>query len=233
MTERGRRRVAASEAHFQVGPSGLSWDGDELTVDIRERAAPLPLAVRGQVRLRPKYITDCAVALAADAVHRWWPVAPCAEVEVAFEKPAIRWRGDGYLDTNSGDAALEADFAEWHWSRSQHRTDNKILYDVRARDGGTFCLGLSFADDGRCQEFTAPAKVPLARPFWGVERAIRSDAGATVKQTLEDSPFYARSVVETSLAGEAIVCMHESLSLERFRQPLVKAMLPVRMPRYG
>lgn len=231
MTERGRKSVSTTKSEFHIGPSSLCWDGNELVVHIRERAAPLPRAVHGTIRLRPNYITDCSVALAPEAVHRWWPVAPAADVEVAFENPSIRWRGGGYLDTNSGDAMLEDHFAEWDWSRSESQGDNKILYDVSYRNGDTMCLGLSFDKIGHCEEFDAPGKVALGSPFWGVSRAIRSDAEARVRQTLEDSPFYTRSVVETSLAGEPTVCVHESLSLERFRLPIVKAMLPFRMPR--
>ena len=47
----------------------------------------------------------------------------------------------------------------------------------------------------------------------------------------EDSPFYTRSMVETSLQGERIAMMHESYSGSRFSSPVVKLMLPVRMPR--
>ena len=52
-----------------------------------------------------------------------------------------------------------------------------------------------------------------------------------VIRTLEDAPFYARSVVSAQLCGEPVMMMHESLSLDRFRQPVVQAMLPFRMPR--
>ena len=45
--------------------------------------------------------------------------------------------------------------------------------------------------------------------------------------TLEDTPFYARSV----LVNGSDLTMHESLSLDRFRSPWVQVMLPFRMPR--
>jgi carotenoid 1,2-hydratase len=63
-------------------------------------------------------------------------------------------------------------------------------------------------------------------------RETRSDDGAAViARTFEDTPFYARSLARTSLAGESLACIHESLSLDRFANPLVKLMLPFRMPR--
>jgi carotenoid 1,2-hydratase len=53
-----------------------------------------------------------------------------------------------------------------------------------------------------------------------------------VKRTLEDAPFYARSQLSAKLFGETADVMHESLSLDRFRMPIVQAMLPFRMPRW-
>jgi carotenoid 1,2-hydratase len=50
-----------------------------------------------------------------------------------------------------------------------------------------------------------------------------------VEQTLEDTPFYARSVLRSSAASGAI--MHESLDLDRFKSAWVRALLPFRMPR--
>ncbi len=50
-------------------------------------------------------------------------------------------------------------------------------------------------------------------------------------RALEDGPFYTRSLVETAIAGERIAMMHESYSGQRYSLPLVKLMLPVRMPR--
>ena len=52
-----------------------------------------------------------------------------------------------------------------------------------------------------------------------------------MRQTLEDAPFYARSVIATRLRGEDVTAVHESLSLDRFRAPWVQAMLPFRIPR--
>jgi carotenoid 1,2-hydratase len=52
-----------------------------------------------------------------------------------------------------------------------------------------------------------------------------------VIQTLEDTPFYARSMLSTRLFGEAVTAVHESLDLDRFRTAWVRALLPFRMPR--
>ena len=54
---------------------------------------------------------------------------------------------------------------------------------------------------------------------------------ASVLSTWEDAPFYARSALETTLFGERVEAVHESLSLTRFVSPIVQWMLPFRMPR--
>ena len=51
--------------------------------------------------------------------------------------------------------------------------------------------------------------------------------GAKLRETLEDTPFYSRSRIEVP-GGLAV---HESLDLDRFSSPVVRAMLPFRMPR--
>ena len=64
--------------------------------------------------------------------HRWCPIAPCARVEVAMDRPALSWSGPAYFDTNNGDRPLEADFIRWDWSRMRLPGGTGILYDVRA-----------------------------------------------------------------------------------------------------
>ena len=46
-----------------------------------------------------------------------------------------------------------------------------------------------------------------------------------------EAPFYSRSVVQTQLQGETVTGVHEALDLVRFRSPLLKPMLAVRVPR--
>jgi carotenoid 1,2-hydratase len=73
----------------------------------------------------------------------------------------------------------------------------------------------------------------LPRTRWSIDRRIGARDGhiPEVVSTLEDTPFYARSIVATSLADGPVAAVHESLSLDRFRAPWVRAMLPFRMPR--
>lgn len=185
------------------------------------------------MRLHPPAISNHVFDLDAVGRHRWWPVSPCARVEVALDSPSLRWSGHGYLDTNDGDEPLEGGFAEWHWSRATLKGGTAVLYDVTRRGGDQASVALRFDRSGGVQDEDPPATARLPRTRWLVGRETRSDAGhePAVRHTLEDGPFYARSVLASRLFGESVTAMHESLSLDRFRSPWVQAMLPFRMPR--
>ena len=89
MTERSRRSVERDARHFRVGPSEMNWDGDTLTVSIDERSAPLPVRVRGTVRLRAERFFNWRAPLDSQGLHRWGPLAPFGRIEVDFDAPAL------------------------------------------------------------------------------------------------------------------------------------------------
>lgn len=160
-------------------------------------------------------------------------MSPSSRVEVDFDQPDLRWSGSGYFDTNDGDEPLEAAFARWTWCRADLPDGAAILYDVHHRDGGGQNLSLRFSADGSRREIRPPpgATLPATR-FWRMPRETRSDGGRSrVLATYEDTPFYARSLLASTLCGEPVRAMHESLSLDRFRNPMVRLMLPFRIPR--
>ncbi|OYV25590.1 MAG: carotenoid 1,2-hydratase [Acidocella sp. 20-63-7] len=230
MTERSNKSLTRRADRLQIGRSTLAWVGGALHATIDERSAPLPRPLRGRILLQPEAIQPASFPLDAAGRHRWHPVAPRARVRVEFDDPKTAWSGHGYFDTNDGDRPLGEDFTAWHWSRG----GGKILYDVTRRDGSVFGLALQIGADGSARTFNPPPLQTLPSGLWRVPRVTRADPGCTprVLETLEDAPFYARSVIATSLAGEAVTCMHESLSLARFGQPWVRMLLPFRMPRW-
>ncbi len=111
------------------------------------------------------------------------------------------------------------------------RDGTAILYEGLRRDGSALNMAMRFDDAGAMQPFQPPGVVPLRRTGWRVARSVRSESGASVLRTLEDAPFYARSVVAAQLAGEPVTLVHDSLSLERFRQPVVPGMMQYQQPR--
>jgi carotenoid 1,2-hydratase len=231
MTERPRVAVSRTTNSFTVGPSQLSWDGKSLIIRLNEISVPIPGRVRGTVRVVPTAITQQVFSLNEDGNHWWWPIAPCARVQVALEHPHLRWQGDGYFDMNSGDAPLEQGFSDWQWSRGVMQDGTAILYEARRRDGSRVDLAVKFDPQGRMQAFEPPPAAAMNSTGWRVRRSVRSEGEAKIIRTLENAPFYARSVVSAKLLGEPVTLMHESLSLDRFKMPIVQAMLPFRMPR--
>jgi carotenoid 1,2-hydratase len=202
-------------------------------VRIDEVGVPLPSRIRGVVRLYPGTTLHHAARLDADGQHRWWPIAPCARVEVALDRPALAWSGAGYLDANAGSVPLERSFRGWNWSRARLRDGTAVLYDVDRRDTEPLSLALAFDPAGGVVPFTPPPVMRLPGTRWRVARETRADAGAPVAvvQTLEDTPFYARSLLSTQVLGEPVTAIHESLSLDRFSAAWVRTLLPFRMRR--
>ncbi len=232
LSEYGPGAVERSADRFQVGRSSVAWEGDCLVVRFDERTAVLGQRVAGVVRLFPSALPAAPVHIDHRGHHTWWGVAPHARVEAELSHPQLRLRGSGYHDANFGEEPLEAAFVDWSWSRASLADRTAVLYDARRVDGSTLRLGRTFHADGRVQPLTAPRSVELGRSRWLLPRTTRTDgAPARVLRTLEDTPFYARSAVETSLGGQRMAAVHESLSLERFCSPMVQTMLPFRIRR--
>jgi carotenoid 1,2-hydratase len=244
MTERGESALARTANSLAIGPSRLDWDGRTLTAAVDEVTCPWPSRLRGTVRLHSLALAKRIVQLDAPGNHRWRPIAPSARVDVDFDRPGLRWSGHAYLDSNAGDEPLEAGFDGWHWSRARiaphahcRGSDDEtiVLYETMRRDGSAGAFALRFDAAGADHDIALPPHVDLPATGWRIARSTRADparhATTRVLQTLEDTPFYARSLIATQWEGLAVTAMHESLSLTRFRAPWVRALLPFRMPR--
>lgn len=236
MTERGRGAMRRSADEFRIGPSGLHWDGEALTIEIDEVGMPIPQRVRGRVVVRPQGLCRFVAALDDAGRHRWGPIGPVSRVEVELERPNVRWSGHAYLDSNEGDEPIDRPFREWDWSRTALADGSTaVIYDVRQKDGGERVIAQRFAPDGSSTAFEAPPRQALPSTLWRIPRAMRTEPGlpARVAQTFEDTPFYARSVLSSGLFGERVTSVHESLVLSRVVSLPVRLMLPWRMPRRG
>ena len=233
MTERRRKALHQEAQVLSVGPSRLQWDEGALLIDVQEIAAPIPSLVRGTIRLHPTAMVGDTFAIDGAGRHLWRPIAPRAAVEVRLSHPACAWRGQGYFDTNYGDEPLENGFIAWDWSRAHRPRDTLLFYDVERRDGAEAGLALRIGADGAVEPIEAPPAHAQQLPFWRMPRRVRGDAAVppALRRTLEDAPFYTRSAFDGAFGGEPAEIVHESLSLDRLRSPVVRAMLPFRMPR--
>lgn len=233
MTERGARHLKRAPHTLSIGPSALALSDNVLDIAIDEVCAPVPRHIRGTVRLTASAFGTQSFPLDAAGRHCWTPFAPCARIEVALTEPAITWSGIAYLDSNSGAEPLEAAFQSWNWSRASVPGGTVVLYDVVPRLAAAHSLALRFGADAVAHTIDAPPRHDLPKTAWRIARQTRADIGqhARVLATLEDAPFYSRTLLETRLLGERACAIHESLDLGRFGSRWVQCLLPFRMPR--
>jgi carotenoid 1,2-hydratase len=157
-------------------------------------------------------------------------------VDVDFPALKVKWSGHGYLDSNSGSEPLADGFSGWDWTRS--RLDNgdcAVRYEARHPMRPTHRLALRFGEDGsiRTEPLRSAGSLPTTS-VWRVKRRMPGSEGQQkVLRTFEDTPFYARSLIETQFGEERALGFHESLNMQRFEQPWVQTLLPFRMPRFG
>lgn len=233
MTERARAAIAQSPERLTIGPSAIGYEDGVLRVRIDETTVPLPRRVRGEIRLIPGGMTGRHFALDPAGRHHWYPIAPFSRIEVALERPGIHWSGQAYFDANAGAEPLARAFRAWDWCRSHEPAGTRIFYDVVTADGlARPGLALAIAPDGAVRALDDPPPLQdLRRGLWGVGGRARADAPPRITRRLEDTPFYTRSLIEASLAGDNVAFVHESLDLVRFTSVWVPWLLPFRMPR--
>jgi carotenoid 1,2-hydratase len=191
----------------------------------------VPRRLRGRIRLIPGGVTEQSFMLNPRGRHLWRPAAVASRIEVEVDEPRLRWSGHAYFDMNRGDEPISDGFRHWHWGRAATASGAAIQYFGELRDGSRFGLGLSVSEAGEIIHWPLPAERGLPSSAWRIGRAVCSESPPRLVSTLVDAPFYARSLVEISQAGELVSAMHESLDLDRLRNPVVQAMLPFKMPR--
>lgn len=233
MTERGRGSIERSPDRLAIGSSRLEHRGQQLVIDVDEWTVPIPRRLRGRIVVDLGPMFARTHALDAAERHRWRPIAPLAHASVAFDRPQTTWHGRAYVDTNAGDEPLEVAFRRWNWSRAEAGRSTTILYDVEPRDGPRRTLSLEYRPDGSIATGAPEPVVKLPSTGWRVSRATRSvmERPPRVLRTLEDTPFYSRSLLTNDADGTAGRAMHESVDLDRFAARWVQTLLPFRMPR--
>ncbi len=243
------RLVERDATRFKVSNTTLQWDGQQLTIDIDELNIPFPAPafmqapfakpLRGKVVVTPLTMFTDSYPLDAQHRHQWRPIAPLARVEVQMSSPALSWQGAAYWDSNYGSEPLETAFTAWDWSRTKPANNGDstlIVYDLTRTDGTNFKLAKRFSADAsgaHVHDVAPPPPATLSRSGWGITRRTVCDEGAkpVVIKTAEDTPFYARSIVNTQINGASVTMFHESLSMKRFSTRWVQMLLPFKIRR--
>lgn len=215
---------------FALSGSRLERSSDALVIHLDERSAPWGTPLRGKVRIALEAGAPVPFRLDRAGDHHWWPLGARATAEVELDAPSVSFRGSAYHDCNFGRVPLEATFSRWNWSRADVGDDVAIVYDVLERDGTAEPFGVRVTPTG-VEPLYAATQIPLPNGGWGVGRATRAHGDASVVRTLEDTPFYTRSMLQSTFEGQRVLGMHESLDLERFTKPWVQFLLPFRIRR--
>lgn len=242
MTERGEASLDQGPRHLRIGPSGMAMQDGTLLIDFAETALPWPGQrfwpgrVSGRIELVPEIASDGYVDLDREGRHIWSPLMPRAKAVVACDAlPGGGWQGRAYHDMNFGDRPIEQDFIGWDWARGSAGPDGDtiILYDARPRTGPPRRLGLRYSGSPIPDILDLPGRQDLPQGFWGVRSGVACDGdrAPTLVRRLEDGPFYTRACIETTLGGQRLEMVHETLDCRRLSNPLVRLMLTFRMPR--
>lgn len=232
MTERSAQQLHTTPELMRVGKSTVSKHEATVQIAIDDRTMPWLRRINGSIEITAQHSSGRVFSLDEGRRHQWQPIAPSARICVALDRPELNWQGDAYVDTNAGERPLEADFRRWNWSSVRKPGGGAdIFYDVIERSDRRHCIALSADALNQISPRTIPDVNMLDKSRWGVLRESQHGASASIIETLEDAPFYARSLLSVDIAGESSVAMHESLSLDRFSSAWVRLLLPFRMPR--
>jgi len=237
LTERNAAAVELSASHYKVGPSVVTRTPQGFQILLDEICVPVPSRIRGMVEVVFSQPTRQCFALDDSGHHRWWPIAPSAQVHVDLRKPELQWSGKGYVDSNAGTVPLETTFKGWHWTRTELQSGKgHIFYNREFLDGTKqgFTITHDAANNIEIAEGRCDAKPLAPTPIWRCKRPIvEASPSPRVVKTFEDTPFYARSKVLIGCDEQLVPAMHEYVDLARFQRPWVQTLLPFRMPRRG
>lgn len=232
LTERDRSQVHRTERSLYIGPNYMGWRGDSLEVVIEERCAPFGQKIRGKIVFTPSGVLRNSVILDSNARHFWRPIAPFGKVRVEIESLGLSFEGSGYFDCNWGKEPLEEGFSHWSWSRAAlSDSQTLVAYDVTEASGQTRRYSRVLSSDGTTTIAAGPIFHDGPRTIWGLPRRVRADPGAELRliRSLENGPFYARSLFKTKVLGQKALVMHESVDCRRLVRPWVRFLTPFRM----
>jgi carotenoid 1,2-hydratase len=242
-------------ALHETDPADVVWEADRVrfgasTLEVRldggraqwtaELAGALPgCPWRAQVEVEGP-LRRATRGEPAAAPHEWTVLSAVARGRASIRAggDALRIDGRAYLDRNTGDRWLDGldglDVADWTWGRVALPGRERVWYVATSRDGAVHARALTVEADGRSSVAPGGAEVVGWRhTAWGLRVptavTVRGDDPAltvTLRAPIDDSPFYARFLVEAEEAGErgrgfAEVCRPDRIDAAWFR-PLLR-----------
>ena len=236
MTDRGRSRAAPVAAPLRGRPV-LDDMGRGAARDRRRRdrvAADRCRRVRGQIASDPAAITGSELPLTVDGAHVWRPFAPrlgdrgrSGGARLAMVRPRLfrcqlRHPRAGDRISPSGPGAASRIAVALPAFTTQHGCD-----------GTELGAGFRFGADGQAREIEPPPRTRLSpvalagAPRNALRCGTRPEAGAEHARRAVLFPL-SRADGDRRRSRTGV---HEALDLRRFRSPLLKPMLALRVPR--
>lgn len=216
---------------LEIAGSRFAWTDRGLSFTFSERTSPWRRPLAGEVEVTFDRAHGVPVAIDRAGRHTWWPIVPHARATVSVPTHGARFSGSAYVDANRGCEGLEERIDAWSWSRVATGERTVITYDVCERDADPRVATFAFDRDARPVDPPVLARRDVAVTRWGVRRPHRAAGDVRLVRTLEDTPFYARSLIEERVDGQIARGVHESLDLCRFRRGWVQHLLGYRMSR--
>jgi hypothetical protein len=169
----------------------------------------------------------------AAAPHEWTILSAVARGSVSVQAggDALTFQGRAYLDRNAGDRWFDAlDVADWTWGRVALPGRELVWYVARGHDGQVHPRAVTVDAAGRTRVSDRAEIVGWRHTAWGlrVPTAVAVGPGLTVTlpAPIDDSPFYARFLVQAREGGDvgrgfAEVCRPDRIDQAWFR-PLLR-----------
>ncbi len=90
-----------------------------------------------------------------------------------------------------------------------------MIYDLRQKSGVERVIAQRFARTAASRSRHRRGRSCALDVAHRAAPAQRAGAPPRVRQTLEDTPFYVRSLIDAQLLGETVTSVHETLDLPR------------------
>ncbi len=233
-TEYTSKHVSRNPNELVLGNNIINADKDgEILINVDEKSPIIGSKIKGTVRLSFSRLNTEKFCLDRNENHTWHPIAPRGEVVIDFPSLSVNFKGSGYHDMNYGNSPLEKDFVNWDWSRHTVKDKTIIFYDGVRTAQDNFSIAVGFDDKGKIEPIKPLPEIKKLPNtcLWRCPRSVRSDDEPRSIMTLENSPFYSRSLVRTKLLGSVAHGIHESLRLDIFKKNVVQHMLPFKLRR--
>ena len=142
-----------------------------------------------------------------DGLHIWRPVAPFSRIEANSKSPGCPGPASAIMIPTGVPCRWKTASKAGSGPAPPGRTGAAIIYDTVLKGGATSAFALDIAADGSVVEDAVPPRKEMPTTFWRMARHMRAAAPFKAVSLLEDSPFYARTLLQGPHGGGRGRCL--------------------------